>query len=127
MIVSYLSACRVKSQCAYILRLAIEAYKRAFPRIQVLGGGYGSGEEGEGTAQDFEACIYCILLATILSLATIAGVIPAAGLAAFPPLLGVRLCVGSVEDGVALICTYRRLVLFSTAGRREQCRHVAHT
>lgn len=61
-------------ECAYILRLASEAHQRAFPRIQVLGGGYGCREKGEGTAQNFEARIYHNILATTPVLAV--GVCP---------------------------------------------------
>lgn len=43
---------------AYILRLAIEANQRALAGVQVLGGGYGGGEERERAAQHFEARIY---------------------------------------------------------------------
>jgi len=46
---------------SYIFRLAIEANQRSFARVQVLGGGDGSGEEREWTAQHFEARIYTCL------------------------------------------------------------------
>ena len=35
---------------SYILRLAIEAHKRAFSRVQVLRCGYGGREQGEWTS-----------------------------------------------------------------------------
>lgn len=35
---------------SYVLRVAIEAHQCSLARVEVLRGGYGGGEEGEGTA-----------------------------------------------------------------------------
>lgn len=91
---------------SYILRLAVEADQRAFAGVQVLGGGNGGGEEGERAAQDFEARIYNSLSHVRLVLFVYrCSILPALRLELLPPLVGLSVCVGSVEEGVALIWT----------------------
>ena len=90
----------------YILRLAVEANQRAFAGVQVLGGGNGGGEEGERAAQHFEARIYNSLSHVRLVLFVYrCSILPALRLELLPPLVGLSVCVGSVEEGVALIWT----------------------
>ena len=91
---------------SYILRLAVEADQRAFAGVQVLGGGNGGGEEGERAAQYFEARIYNSLSHVwIVWFVYRSSILPALRLELLPPLVGLSVCVGSVEEGVALIWT----------------------
>lgn len=91
---------------SYILRLAVEADQRAFAGVQVLGGGNGGGEEGERAAQHFEARIYNSLShVKMVWIVYRCSILPALRLELLPPLVGLSVCVGSVEEGVALIWT----------------------
>jgi hypothetical protein len=88
---------------SYIFRLAIEPNQRSFARVQVLGGGDGCGEEREWAAQHFEARVYICLSDMYILFCTDRSILPALGLELLPPLVELSVCVGSVEDGVALI------------------------
>lgn len=90
---------------SYILGIAIETYECALSGIQVLGCGDGGREEGEGTAQDFEARIYSGLLAELFVLLLVRVAMPALELAPGLPSLVSKLCCGSDEDEVAAIWT----------------------
>jgi hypothetical protein len=87
---------------SYIFRLSVEADQRSFARVQVLRGGNGCGEEREWAAQHFEARIYICLSDMFIESCTDRSILPALGLE-LPLPLGLSVCVGSVEDGVALI------------------------
>jgi hypothetical protein len=52
-------------------------------------------------------------------------ILPALGLELLPPLVGLSVCVGSVEDGVALIWTWRRLARLRRGCLSELLRHNA--
>lgn len=90
---------------SYILRLAIESDQRAFASVKVLGGRNGGGEEGERAAQHFEARIYTDLSYMLGACIVYKSILPALGLEPPPPWFGLSVCVGSVEEGVALIWT----------------------